>query len=331
MGQSQIGNQQNQLSSRAKHLSLLQADNTYMGLQPAGLAHCENSYMDDTKQYAYLQIHTFNAAGASLGSIPQPQTGVALCLAWLNASKSYIFATIALALCAYAVFFPHPERGPREIAAEIMPSQALVSDIKGEPRDLPQWMELHKQYVEEIKHKVAEKEVSDHTSSFLDCCMAIAACVVSGKVLDLCQANKEHPGMPHNGNSIEGSGVTHHITERCCDTMQAGRQAAILGGMHRPKIMPICLQTLDIIFYGDSITESFRGLQVGVPVEKFKGIPAVYAKSYGGVNAAVYSISGTGSQLLLINLNQQALIGYRSPLPFLLAKRLTSLFCLSIL
>lgn len=52
------------------------------------------------------------------------------------------------------------------------------------------------------------------------------------------------------------------------------------------------LQTLDIIFYGDSITESWRGLQVGVPVEKFKGIPEIFAKAYGGVKAAAYSISG---------------------------------------
>ena len=32
---------------------------------------------------------------------------------------------------AYAVLFPHPERGPREIAQEIMPSKSAVSDIKG--------------------------------------------------------------------------------------------------------------------------------------------------------------------------------------------------------
>lgn len=52
------------------------------------------------------------------------------------------------------------------------------------------------------------------------------------------------------------------------------------------------MQTLDVIFYGDSITESWRGIQVGVPVEKFKGIPEIFAKAYGGIKAAVYSISG---------------------------------------
>ena len=52
------------------------------------------------------------------------------------------------------------------------------------------------------------------------------------------------------------------------------------------------LQTLDVIFYGDSITESWRGLQAGVPSEKFKGIPQVFEKMYGSVQAAAYSISG---------------------------------------
>ena len=52
------------------------------------------------------------------------------------------------------------------------------------------------------------------------------------------------------------------------------------------------VQTLDVIFYGDSITESWRGLQAGVPSEKFKGIPQVFEKMYGSVKAAAYSISG---------------------------------------
>lgn len=52
------------------------------------------------------------------------------------------------------------------------------------------------------------------------------------------------------------------------------------------------LQSLDLVFYGDSITESWRGLQVGVPIDKFKGIPEVFAKIYGGIKAAAYSVSG---------------------------------------
>ena len=34
---------------------------------------------------------------------------------------------------------------------------------------------------------------------------------------------------------------------------------------------------------------------MGVPIEKFKGIPEIFAKAYGGVKAAVYSISGEDS------------------------------------
>lgn len=80
-------------------------------------------------------------------------------LAWLNANKSAMGALAILGLVIYAVFFPHPERGPREIAAEIMPTASRVNEFKGEPRDIDNWKELHKQYVEEIKLKVARKEV----------------------------------------------------------------------------------------------------------------------------------------------------------------------------
>ena len=80
-------------------------------------------------------------------------------LLWLNSVKSIILATLVLGLVSYAVFFPHPERGPREIASTILPSQAAVADTTGEPRDITEWQELHKQYVEEIKLKVARKEV----------------------------------------------------------------------------------------------------------------------------------------------------------------------------
>lgn len=101
------------------------------------------------------------------------KSGCGLVLHWLNASKSAIGAVVVLALVGYAVFFPHPERGPREIAQEILPSQTAVSDVKGKSQDLPEWQELHKQYVEEIKLKVARKEVgklaspSFHHAAFL--------------------------------------------------------------------------------------------------------------------------------------------------------------------
>lgn len=104
-------------------------------------------------------------AGSALSSAGQlPKSGCSLVLAWLNANKSAMGALAVLALVVYAVFFPHPERGPREIAAEIMPSASKVNELQGEPRDIDNWRELHKQYVEEIKLKVARKEVC-HLSS----------------------------------------------------------------------------------------------------------------------------------------------------------------------
>lgn len=82
-------------------------------------------------------------------------------------------ALAVLALVVYAVFFPHPERGPREIAAEIMPSTSTVNDFQGEPGIIDNWQELHKQYVEEIKLKVARKEVRP----------SAAPCPLAGKLL----------------------------------------------------------------------------------------------------------------------------------------------------
>lgn len=73
--------------------------------------------------------------------------------------KSFIGAILVFCLVCYAVFFPHPERGPRDVASEILPSQAAVSDIKGSPRDVAAWQQLHKQYIEEIKARAAKKEV----------------------------------------------------------------------------------------------------------------------------------------------------------------------------
>lgn len=52
------------------------------------------------------------------------------------------------------------------------------------------------------------------------------------------------------------------------------------------------VQGLDIVFYGDSITESLRGTQMGVEIEKFRGIPEVFQKHYGHLKAAAYSIAG---------------------------------------
>lgn len=51
-------------------------------------------------------------------------------------------------------------------------------------------------------------------------------------------------------------------------------------------------QGLDLVFYGDSITESWRGTQLRVAADKFAGIPAIFAKHYGQLKAAAYGIAG---------------------------------------
>ena len=52
------------------------------------------------------------------------------------------------------------------------------------------------------------------------------------------------------------------------------------------------MQGLDLVVYGDSITEQFRGTLMGVPMDKFRGIPEVFAKHYGRLKAKVFSIAG---------------------------------------
>lgn len=108
----------------------------------------------------FLSLYS-SVTGSALSNAGQlPKSGCSLLLAWLNANKSAMGALAVLALVVYALFFPHPERGPREIAAEIMPSATRVNDFQGEPGIIDNWKELHKQYVEEIKLKTARKEVS---------------------------------------------------------------------------------------------------------------------------------------------------------------------------
>ena len=49
---------------------------------------------------------------------------------------------------------------------------------------------------------------------------------------------------------------------------------------------------LDLVFYGDSITESLRGTQMGIPIDKFKGIPEVAAAHFSHLNWAAFSLAG---------------------------------------
>lgn len=57
-------------------------------------------------------------------------------------------------------------------------------------------------------------------------------------------------------------------------------------------MVPVLRQGLDLVIYGDSITEQFRGTLMGVHMDKFKGIPEVFAKHYGRLKAKVFSIAG---------------------------------------
>ncbi len=49
---------------------------------------------------------------------------------------------------------------------------------------------------------------------------------------------------------------------------------------------------MDLVFYGDSITESWRGTQLGEPLGKFSEVPAVWDKHFGKLKAAAYAIAG---------------------------------------
>ena len=40
-------------------------------------------------------------------------------------------------------------------------------------------------------------------------------------------------------------------------------------------------QGLDVVFYGDSIVESWRGTELGVSVERAKGIPDMWGRHFG--------------------------------------------------
>lgn len=54
----------------------------------------------------------------------------------------------------------------------------------------------------------------------------------------------------------------------------------------------LCDQGVDLVFVGDSITESWRGTQLGSVIERAAKVPEVFAKHYGALKAAVYAIAG---------------------------------------
>lgn len=55
-------------------------------------------------------------------------------------------------------------------------------------------------------------------------------------------------------------------------------------------------QGVDLLFYGDSITENWRGTSVGRPYPGGQGMPAVYQKHFGGYKSAVLAIAGEQHQ-----------------------------------
>ena len=52
------------------------------------------------------------------------------------------------------------------------------------------------------------------------------------------------------------------------------------------------LQAFDIVFYGDSITEQYRGTNMGTPVARAKGTPAVFARHFSQYFTAILASGG---------------------------------------
>jgi hypothetical protein len=49
---------------------------------------------------------------------------------------------------------------------------------------------------------------------------------------------------------------------------------------------------LDVVFYGDSIVESWRGTELGVAVERAKGVPDMWGRHFGEpYNAKAFGIA----------------------------------------
>ncbi len=81
-----------------------------------------------------------------------------------------------------------------------------------------------------------------------------------------------------------------------CDTMQADSWAMLDAAPLRDTVrMP--LQGFQLLFYGDSILETFRGTSRGGPCARCAGGPEVYAEHFGSkYRSEVLAISGAGPQ-----------------------------------
>ena len=49
---------------------------------------------------------------------------------------------------------------------------------------------------------------------------------------------------------------------------------------------------LELVFYGDSIMERWRGTKIGIPADVADGIPALYVKFFGKYRSDVFAQSG---------------------------------------
>jgi hypothetical protein len=52
------------------------------------------------------------------------------------------------------------------------------------------------------------------------------------------------------------------------------------------------LQAYDVVFYGDSITEEYLGTNVGTPVSRADGSPAVFARHFSKYATAILAAGG---------------------------------------
>ncbi len=64
------------------------------------------------------------------------------------------------------------------------------------------------------------------------------------------------------------------------------------------------VQGLDVVFYGDSIVESWRGTELGVAVDRARGIPDMWGRHFGEpYNAKAFGIASaqrlSASQLVM--------------------------------
>ena len=69
---------------------------------------------------------------------------------------------------------------------------------------------------------------------------------------------------------------------------------------------------LDVIFWGDSIFEAFRGTSYGEPTERALGNPAVFQRHFAASSVAIQAISGDQTQHALWRLTAQAAAAQRT-------------------